>query len=197
MTDLESIKATLTNISRGGNLLDTLIEFERTLSNLGIFAYKNWILGELVEGPNVGRYWYETVWMFPYTKMPDPDGALRLLEIGALVKMEEGTFEEPVRVNGPQDWVDPETKRAKMQKYRVWLVNIKLPMKYIERGLANTEEVMKKDIVNVDRELDSAYSGSQMVPESPDQMDAGALDLSAPSAGGMPDQEPAAGGTPI
>jgi hypothetical protein len=49
-TDLDSIKQTLVNISKGESLLDTLLEFERTLDNAEIFAYKNWILGELVEG---------------------------------------------------------------------------------------------------------------------------------------------------
>jgi len=203
MTDLESIKSTLTNISRGGNLLDTLIEFERTLSNLEIFAYKNWLLGELVEGPDIGRYWYKTVWMYPYTKMPDPDGALRLLDIGAHVEIKKGTFEEPVRVNGPQDWVDPETKRAKMQKYRVWLVTIRLPMKYIERGLVNTEEVMKKDIAAADREIQDAYSSSQEVPEQMDQEMPGAVDMSGEASMGMPGEQPGAmpgtagGGMPV
>ena len=53
-TDLESIKKTLVNISKGNDILDMLIEFERTMDNAEIFAYKNWIMGELVEGPDIG-----------------------------------------------------------------------------------------------------------------------------------------------
>ena len=48
-TDLDRIKKTLVGISKGDNILDTLLEFERTLDNAQVFAYKNWILGELVE----------------------------------------------------------------------------------------------------------------------------------------------------
>ena len=54
-TDLDSIKQTLVGISKGDSILDTLLEFERTLDNAEIFAYKNWILGELVEGPEIDR----------------------------------------------------------------------------------------------------------------------------------------------
>ena len=38
MTDLDSIKQTLVGISKGDTILDTLLEFERTLDNAEIFA---------------------------------------------------------------------------------------------------------------------------------------------------------------
>ena len=41
-TDLDSIKKTLVGISRGDTILDTLLEFERTLDNAEIFAYKKY-----------------------------------------------------------------------------------------------------------------------------------------------------------
>lgn len=161
MTDLESIKNTLVKISRGGDLLDTLIEFNRTLDNLEVFAYKNWILGELVEGPEISRYWYKTTWMYPFKKMPDPDAILRILEIDGRVKFEKGIFKHPVRVEGPEDWIDPESKRAKMVKHRVWLVTIEIPVKYVNRGIENNEEIMKKDIARADSEIEGAYEENE------------------------------------
>lgn len=156
-TDLDSIKKTLVNISKGESLLDTLLEFERTLDNAEIFAYKNWILGELVEGPIIQRYWYKTVWMYPYAMMPDPNAGLRLTKLGAKVSFSKGTFNKPVKVHGPEDWVNPETKRAKMAHHEVWLVTIELPIKYINRGLEQTDDIIQKDIEDTNAEIADAY----------------------------------------
>ncbi len=156
-TDLDSIKTTLVNISKGNSLLDTLLEFERTLDNAEIFAYKNWILGELVEGPNISRYWYKTVWMFPYAMMPDPDAGLRLTKLGAKVSFKKGKFTKPVKVHGPEDWSNPETKRAKLAHHDVWLVTIELPLKYINYGLSDLDDVIAKDVEDTNAELADAY----------------------------------------
>lgn len=177
-TDLDSIKATLVNISKGNNILDTLLEFERTLDNAEIFAYKNWILGELVEGPDIGRYWYKTVWMYPYTMMPDPNGGLRLTKIGAKVNFRKGTFKKPVKVTGPEDWADPETKRAKMAEYDIWLVTIELPLKYINRGLEQTEEIIQRDIEKTNAELASAFDEQNPPAAEEMPMDAGEVPTS-------------------
>lgn len=166
-TDLDSIRKTLVNISRGKNSLDTLIEFERILDNLEIFAYKNWILGELVDGPEISRYWYKTVWMFPYSMMPDPNAGLRLTKIGARVSFKKGIFKRPVKVKGPEDWANPETKRAKMKKTEVWLVTIEMPMKYIDVDLENQDNIILKDINRINDDIASEYQESE---EPTDQM---------------------------
>lgn len=156
-TDLESIKKTLVNVSKGNSILDTLLEFERTLDNAEVFAYKNWILGELVEGPEIGRYWYKTVWMYPYAMMPDPNAGLRLTKLGAKVNFRKGIFKKPVKVRGPEDWVDPESKRAKMVEHEIWLVTIELPIKYINRGIDDIDNIIKKDIQDTNEELADAF----------------------------------------
>lgn len=161
-TDLDSIKKALVGISKGEGLLDTLLEFERTLDNAELFAYKNWILGELVEGPNIGRYWYTVKFMFPYDMMPDPDGGLRLTKLGAKVNFQKGVFKKPVKVHGPEDWVDPQSKRAKMAEHEIWIVTIELPIKYIQRGLEQTDEIIQKDIDDTNAELADAYEDPVM-----------------------------------
>lgn len=186
MTDLDSIKRTLTNVSKGNSILDTLMEFERTLDNAEIFAYKNWILGELVEGPEISRYWYKTVWMYPYAMMPDPNAGLRLTKLGAKVNFRKGIFKKPVKVRGPQDWVDPESKRAKMVEHDIWLVTIELPMKYINRGLEDIDDTMRRDIQNTNDELADAFE--EDIPEenvNQEDMDA---EMEGPGMGMEPDQ---------
>ncbi len=164
-TDLDSIKNTLVSISKGESLLDTLLEFERTLDNAEIFAYKNWILGELVEGPHIGRYWYKTVWMFPHAMMPDPDAGLRLTKLGAKVNYKKGIFKKPVKVRGPQDWENPETKSAKMAEHEIWLVTIDLPIKYINRGMEQNDEIIQRDIDLTNSELADAFEEDIPAPE--------------------------------
>lgn len=176
-TDLDSIKQTLVNISRGDNILDTLLEFERTLDNAEVFAYKNWILGELVEGPEIGRYWYKTTWMYPYAMMPDPNGGLRLTKLGAKVNFRKGVFKKSVKVEGPQDWVDPETKRAKMVEHEIWLVTIELPIKYINRGLEQNDQIMQKDIQDTNAELADAFEE--------DSLESSGMDDGSGEFGGM------------
>lgn len=174
-TDLDAIKQTLVNISKGDDILDTLLEFERTIDNAELFAYEHWILGELVEGPDIGRYWYTTTWMYPADKMPDPNGGLRLTKIGAKVNFRKGIFKRPTKVKGPQDWVNPESKRAKMVESEIWLVRISLPMKYINRGLEQTDDIIQNDIDQTNAELADAFD--EEMPE-----DQGA------DMGGMDDQ---------
>ena len=170
MTDLETIKHTLASISKGENVLDTLMEFERTLDNAEVFAYKNWIVGELVEGPTVGRYFYRTVWMFPHSMMPDPDGGLRLIKLGASVSFKKGTFKKPVKVHGPQDWADTESKRAKLGEYPVWLVTIEMPIKYINRGLEQSETIIQNDIEKTNQMGADAYEESEPEDQTMDDM---------------------------
>jgi len=186
-TNLDSIKSTLVNISKGESLLDTLLEFERTLDNAEIFAYKNWILGELVEGPHIGRYWYKTVWMYPAAMMPDPDAGLRLTKLGAKVNFRKGTFSKPVKVHGPEDWVDPSSKKAKMAEHEIWLVTIELPLKYINRGLEHNDEIIQKDIESTNAELADAFEEDPTVEDST----GGEIDMTSDQPGGEmpPDEE--------
>ena len=64
-----------------GSLL-TLLDFERVLDELDIYAFKNWEIGELVAGPEIGKYTVTVTFMWPEKMMPDPRGAVRLGEQG-------------------------------------------------------------------------------------------------------------------
>lgn len=183
-TDLDSIKKSLVAISRGDTLLDTLLEFERTLDNAEVFAYRNWLAGEIVEGPTVGKYWYHIVLMYPLKMMPDPDGGLRLTKLGAKVSFKKGNFKRPTKVKGPEDWVDPSTKRAKMIDSEVWLVTIDMPLKYINRGMEQTDDIIQKDIERTEAALSDAYSqgdsDENVVPEDMAQSEMGQDDDMSP-----------------
>jgi hypothetical protein len=69
-----------------GSLL-TLLDFERVLDELDLYAFQNWEIGELVSGPDIGKYMVTCVFMWPEKRMPDPRGARRLLPFDCTVML--------------------------------------------------------------------------------------------------------------
>ena len=107
------LRDALENVNRiNGNetLLDMLLEFEKVLDDVGVYAYKNWMLGEVVEGPLLERYWFNVTLMYPRTEMPDPDAMRRLDKYGCKVQYVKEQIDIPVKVRGPEDLKDLKTK---------------------------------------------------------------------------------------
>ena len=50
-----------------------LLEFEGVPDNIQLYAHKNWDKGEVVAGPNLGRYFIEVALMYEEKDMSDPD----------------------------------------------------------------------------------------------------------------------------
>ena len=66
--------------------LATLLDFERVLDELDLYAFRNWDRGELVAGPEVGRYRVSATFMWPEDLMPDPRGGRRMLPFDCEIK---------------------------------------------------------------------------------------------------------------
>lgn len=139
-----NIKDLLDNIKQlyvTENTLETLMDFERVLDELDTYVFKNWIKGELVEGPIYEKYFVTCTFMWPEKLMPDPRGGERLLDYNIRIKFKKTDFEYPVEVDSPDDF-RPGTKMPKMVKKKVWLVEITIPkqlMREIHRGSVSLE----------------------------------------------------------
>jgi hypothetical protein len=130
--------------------VSTLLDFERVLDELDLYAFANWKQGELVEGPEYQKYFVTCTFMWPYKKMPDPKGATRLSEYECEVRYKQDFFEHPDRVKSPNDF-KPGTKVPRMIKSPIWLVEIVMPKKLmsdiqqgaleLESGTIDMEEV--------------------------------------------------------
>ena len=130
--------------------VSTLLDFERVLDELDLYAFANWKQGELVEGPTYQKYFVTCTFMWPYKKMPDPKGASRLSEYECEVRYKQDFFEHPDRVKSPYDF-KPGTKVPRMIKSPIWLVEIVMPKKLmsdiqqgaleLESGTIDMEEV--------------------------------------------------------
>jgi hypothetical protein len=108
--------------------LETLLDYERVLDEMDLYAFDHWKLGELVEGPVYEKYFVTCTWMFPFRKMPDPRGGERLLNYGCEISYKKDSFEYPITVKSPDDF-KPGTKVPRMVSKPVWLVSITIPKK--------------------------------------------------------------------
>lgn len=122
----EEIVQNVKGIMTSNGTMSTLLDFERVLSEADIYAYKNWELGELVDGPIIRRYEVICTFLWPTGIMPDPRGAKRLLSLGCTVKFKKTTLKVPVEIKNPSDF-KPGTHYPKLIDRKVWLVNIIMP----------------------------------------------------------------------
>jgi hypothetical protein len=178
--NFNSIVDTIKNIYMSDGAMSTLLDFERCLDDADLYAFANWINGELVDGPTVGRYSVKCVFMWPYKLMPDPRGALRLINVGCSVTFSKGEIKVPVEVKEYDDFV-PSTRYPKMKKHKVWYVKIEIPVSLTtdiknssidlfnsEIDLAEIEDAYNNDLDDLSKthESGSANEGPLGQPQS-------------------------------
>ena len=134
--------------------LELLMDFERVLDEVDLYAFKNWKKGELVEGPIKHRHWVECTFMYPNRLMPDPDGGKRLLGYNVIVEYKKDKLVVPVKVQSYSDF-RPGTKKPKLKEDPVWLVKLKMPVELVKDVVEGFIELEGKDIDLSD--LDDAY----------------------------------------
>ena len=94
--------------------------------------------------------------------MPDPDGGLRLTKKDIKVKFTEDTYVYPKKITKPED-IEVEIKknrvyrRTKTNEDPVWLVELKVPRKYVEEI---EDDYLITDSDNVD--MDQANQGADL-----------------------------------
>ena len=92
--------------------------------------YKNWEDGELAEGPKIDRHWVTTKFFWPREKMPDPMGGKRLLDYDCKVTYKKDYILKPRKIKTPDD-IRPGTKKGKLDREEIWVVEIMMPKKLI------------------------------------------------------------------
>lgn len=178
-------------ISETNSLLDMLLEFEKFLEDVDLYAYKNWMKGELLEGPKLSRHYISAKFLYPRKDMPDPYGAKRLHARECMVKFTEDTLIRPVRIKSYDD-VTTEIKadgrvktKAKTKSEPVWVVEIKIPRKYVDEFETDVIEADEDAFVDLE-----AMNKEQQEQAQPDAQ-AGADPMAPPP---IPPAPPVAGG---
>ena len=136
-----------------GSLL-TLLDFERVIDELDLYAFKNWQIGELVSGPIIGKYRVSCIFMWPEKLMPDPRGARRLLPFDCEVKFKKTTMKVPMKIQNPDDY-RPGTHKARLIEKKIWLVEITMPKSLMSDIRTGSVELEDEEVDLED--LDQAY----------------------------------------
>lgn len=145
------------------DLLDTMIDVEDYFDNSSLYVFDNWIKGELVDGPNIKKYWIEFTLKYPYHDMPDPRGGLRLTQHGTKIYFKKAYELAPQPIKSPSDY-QPGTKKPKMKKEPVWLVHMKIPRRFIDavdQELLDTYGDEIEDTISNEVENSTASVGNQ------------------------------------
>jgi len=153
--DYVSIVNNIKGIYTSDGSMNILLDFERVLDESDVYAFKNWEIGELVQGPDVGRYSVSCIFMWPYKLMPNPKGGLRLTNIGCKIKFKKTKIEVPVEVKDYDDYV-PGTRYPKMSEKEVWLVYVEIPSQLLDDIKEGSVDLAGKTI-DLD-ELDDSYN---------------------------------------
>ena len=154
MQTQDAIYKNLGNIHNSPNVIDTLIEVDRVLDRMDVYAYENWINGEIVDGPFVERHWVELTLMYPKKMMPNPDAAMRLIKNGCKVSFGKSKFKTFVKVKNPEDVITTEDGQRipRPVEKTVWLVTLRIPKQLLDVS----EDI--KDMDDVDYEsVEAAY----------------------------------------
>jgi hypothetical protein len=163
-----------------------LLRFEKVLDDVNLYAFKNWIRGEILQGPVTSRHYITVKLMYPFKDMPDPSGVERLLNIDCLVNFEKDTlavpmpaekFTDAVTANDYQDGAIP--KKYEIKRDEVWLVTIKMPRRYVD------------EFQNVDNRIDADETAETLdVQAAQETLGSGDLGAGAPMGAGAPEAPP-------
>jgi hypothetical protein len=149
-----SIVDNIKGIMTSDGSMSLLLDFERVLDEADLYAFENWISGELVQGPINNRYTVKCVFMYPYKLMPNPMGVKRLLVLGCNVEFSKSTIKVPIEVKNYEDFVQG-TRYPKMQEKKVWFVSIEIPKELMNDVKEGSIDLAEKSIdLN---EIDDAY----------------------------------------
>lgn len=125
------------NIEETPHLLSILLEIEDVLDSMDIYVFRNWLNGEIVEGPTITRYWAKIVLKYEYKKMPDPRAGMRLLKHGVTVEFEKAD----------QEKIDQGGEEGDTEK--VWLVSLSIPRKLLN-GMNDASTDFYDDEIDID-----------------------------------------------
>lgn len=127
-------------------LLDILVQMEDVLDSMDVYVFKNWLKGEVAEGPIVRRYWLDMTLRYKQDEMPDPRAALRLLKHGVRVDFSKAPIEQP----------DKESDQES-DEY-AWLIRVSIPRRLVVQ-MNSAQHDFYDDEVDIDNVEDAKDAG--------------------------------------
>ena len=153
--DYVSIIDTVKGIMTSDGSISVLLDFERVLDQCNLYAFSNWINGELVSGPNIGRYDVSCIFMWPYKLKPDLKAVERLKKVGCKVKCAKKEIKVPIEVKNYDDFVQG-TNYPKSVNRKVCLIKITVPLELMDDIKEGSIDIAGS-VIDLD-ELEAAYN---------------------------------------
>lgn len=160
MKDIIDVIKNVQSINENNSSFKILLDFEKVLDELNLYAFDNWIDGELVEGPKISRYMVTCTFMWPRKKAPDSHGIKILKMYDCNISYEKNYILIPRKIKDPDDF-RPGTKKGKIEAHPIWLVTIEMPKKLmhdISIGKANKENIKTSEFMK--------YNNIETTPEN-------------------------------
>jgi hypothetical protein len=179
-----SIIDTVKGIFTSDGSMSVILDFERVLDEADLYAFKNWELGELVQGPITKRYSVGCMFMWPFKLMPDPRGAKRLLHLGCKILWKKTKIRVPVEVTDYEDF-QPGTRYPKMKERAIWLIYIEMPKELMDDIREGSIDLADQTIDLND--LDEAYDDDLESHDQDGTENGGDTQQSTPDMGGNTD----------
>jgi len=161
MIDTLDVIRNIKNIYASDNTVNILVNMEKVMDDVNIYAYKNWSLGELVDGPHQTKYDVTATFMWESNQMPDPEAGKRLLNVGGKVEFKRDIKLVPRKIKTYDDF-RPGTRKAKLDEVPVWLVKVTLPKTVIEDFNAETKQTQTMTGMAVDQVDQSVQDASEL-----------------------------------
>jgi len=152
--DIADLVNNIKDVYLSDGTMAILLDFERVLDEMDIYAFKYWSLGELVEGPEIRKYNVRCAFLWPYEMMPDPAGGKRLLPYDCTVTYQKRTMNVPMQVKSYDDF-RAGTKKPKLIEKDVWIVTITMPKSLMDDIKTGSVELENQTLDL--GELDDAY----------------------------------------
>lgn len=168
MYDIVDIINNVNDIYNSNDKFTILKDFERVFDELDLYVYDNWKDGELCSGPNISRHWVTCCFMWPRNKMPDPMGAKRLFDYDCKITFQKTHVLKARKIKTPDD-LRPNTKKGKVDRHPVWIVEIKMPKRLIAdiyTGYNDAIEAVKEPATPVESPAAAPAEEAAISPEA-------------------------------
>jgi len=185
--DILDIIRNVQDLYENNSSLAALKDMERVFEEMDMYVYKNWEDGELAYGPKVDRHWITAGFMWEESKMPDPVAGKRLVDLGCKIHYKKAHLLEarPIR---SQDDLRPGTKKGKLDRKAIWIVEIQMPKKVAFDMYKGYMEKMKNEYKEQAGPKEAQAPQGAPAPVTPG--------AAAPGAAAAPAAAPVAGATP-
>jgi hypothetical protein len=138
-------------------LRNILLNIDEFFDNIDLYVFKNWIDGELVEGPNVSKYWVDVSFKYLADKMPDPKGAYLFVNQGTKVEFRKDIEHVPVEIPMSPNDIQPNGK-PQIKEVPIFIVRFTIPRKVVD-----SSSMQEYDIADREPHIDS--SDSEEIPQ--------------------------------